>query len=229
MDKQNIYWKETDYCIEHLIRLSKNLPCVKEWLLEHKDRLSCLSDFLKKYPEFPPKEVSSEVLLHKPKKKILMNNPRFGYHGTAEQPHGYVFSQIHPIRPYGLPIQDKLAYLEALTNDTVDEIDDGRSGDSDDDFESQNRNRWFKLKEVIDVQDGEFKWYRAQVKNVWDHYIYITYLGYKDDYDEWIDVQSPRVAPKGTFTIETHVSSDPDDDEMEGGEQSGETVSNYDN
>jgi len=236
MEVQKKYWKETDYCIEHLIRLAKKLPSVKEWLIENKDRLSCLIIFLQNYPEVPSKYSKSkrdsptepEMKVHKSSKTCIKKNNRFGHHGTPDVPSGYVFTQMSPTQPYGLSNQAKLAYLEAIINGSADQLDDENADDSDVEFENATHTRWFRQKDELDVLDLDFNWLKSEVVVTWGNYIYINYVDFKNEWDEWIDRRSPRVAVKGTFTVEKpNVSSDPDDEEMEGEEQTSKTEIDY--
>jgi hypothetical protein len=53
MAQQQRYWKITDYCIEHLIRLARRHAPVYRWLFQHGSKLDFILNWLFLYPMCP--------------------------------------------------------------------------------------------------------------------------------------------------------------------------------
>lgn len=51
----------------------------------------------------------------------------------------------------------------------------------------------------LDVKDRTCVWLNGVVRDVADDAIYIHYLGWNKKYDEWIELDSQRLAPKGMY------------------------------
>ena len=51
----------------------------------------------------------------------------------------------------------------------------------------------------VDVKDRTCVWLNGVVRDVAEDAIYIHYLGWNKKYDEWIELDSQRLAPKGMY------------------------------
>ena len=53
----------------------------------------------------------------------------------------------------------------------------------------------------IDVKDTIDQWLEAEVINVNESQVYVHYNGWGRRWDEWIDMNSPRIAAFRTYTV----------------------------
>jgi len=60
----------------------------------------------------------------------------------------------------------------------------------------------FYLSQWIDVKDTIDQWLEAQVTKIRETQIYVHYNGWGNHWDEWIDIDSPRIAPFRTYTLQ---------------------------
>ncbi|CAD8142037.1 unnamed protein product [Paramecium octaurelia] len=82
------------------------------------------------------------------------------------------------------------------------------------------KKRTFQVGQWIDVKDTIDQWLEAQVQIVEQNRIFIHYNGWGNRWDEWLDIQSPRIATFRTYTVGSanqdflspHPVSDPDCD-----------------
>jgi len=79
--------------------------------------------------------------------------------------------------------------------------------------------RDFEVNDEIDCLDTENHWLAAQVLQVNNNRIYVTYIGYERDWNEWIDTNSERLAKAGTHCERKEFSRrmDYDDGDWRGG------------
>jgi ubiquitin carboxyl-terminal hydrolase 9/24 len=92
MDFQKNYWKATDFCIEHVIRMAKHNELVFKWLFDNSRSFTWAMDWLAIY-SIPPSSRSDNIQLFKVKKE---------YDGSY-----YAAS-------YGLTTKEKLGCLEKI-------------------------------------------------------------------------------------------------------------------
>jgi hypothetical protein len=64
MESQQQYWKITDFCLEHLIRLAKRFDSVVGWLHANGQKLSWMLDWLVLHPN--PPRAGEGMQMHKP-------------------------------------------------------------------------------------------------------------------------------------------------------------------
>lgn len=58
----------------------------------------------------------------------------------------------------------------------------------------------------IDVKDTIDQWLEAEVINVHENQVYVHYNGWGRRWDEWIDMNSPRIAAFRTYTVQSPYS-----------------------
>ncbi len=58
----------------------------------------------------------------------------------------------------------------------------------------------FKIGDYLDVKDTIGVWYPAKILDFKATAVYVQYMGWKDQWNEWIEWQSPRLAPRRTNT-----------------------------
>jgi len=175
MEHQQVYWKITDLCIEHLIRIAKKCPEVYQWLRTNWSKVNWLLDWLTLYPQ-APRVNQPQIMLHKP-----------GQAGWRQGDEGYLL-------PTGLTPQRKKQCLEVLKEGKALDQDDCE--DSDEDL----NDRVLQLGEWIDVRDTVNKWCCGNIVEVKDKKVYIHYNGWSEKWNEWMDMSSPRIAKFGRFS-----------------------------
>lgn len=78
--------------------------------------------------------------------------------------------------------------------------------------EETNKNFSFERRKLIkgqwiDVKDTINQWLEAQVIDVQNNKAYIHYYGWGNRWDEWIDMNSERIKPFRTHTIQTSLKN----------------------
>lgn len=68
------------------------------------------------------------------------------------------------------------------------------------------RNRKLKIGQWIDVKDTIDQWLEAEVIDVNETQVYVHYNGWGRRWDEWIDMNSPRIATFRTHTVQSPYS-----------------------
>jgi hypothetical protein len=172
MKQQDRYWKITDLCIEHLIRIAKKNQDVYTWLHAHPERWAWLIEWVNAFPQQPGHMDQNSIMLHKPGKGSHMNVWSRGYGGQS----------------FTLPGKRKKLTLELIRDDK--EIDKADASDSDEDLSE----RVFVLNQLVDCKDTASKWLISKVLEVKEGSVYIHYEGWSNKWDEWIDSDSPRIA-----------------------------------
>jgi len=178
MESQSKYWKETDLCIEHLIRFAKLSDKSKAWLTANVNRLDWIAKWLDDHP-LPP-VMDEHMELHKPNR--VVNN--------------WSSARSEAWQAAGLPIARKKIAINLLREGKVLEKDDCE--DSDQDLE----NRVFKAGDWVDAKDKTEEWLPAQIKEVAGSRVLVAYDGWEAEWDEWLDKSDPRIQKLGAHTTE---------------------------
>eukprot|EP00456_Euglypha_rotunda_P043455 TRINITY_DN3403_c0_g1_i12.p1 TRINITY_DN3403_c0_g1~~TRINITY_DN3403_c0_g1_i12.p1 ORF type:complete len:326 (-),score=62.87 TRINITY_DN3403_c0_g1_i12:23-1000(-) len=134
MEQNNKYWKETDFCIEHLIRFAKLNDKVKVWLVAHADKLEWVPKWLEEHSTHPT-GMDEHMELHKPSRIVTT------YAQRAEA-----------LQHTGLAPLKKRILINLLRENKLADKDDAE--DSDQDLE----NRVFKVGDQVDCRDGTDEW-----------------------------------------------------------------------
>jgi len=182
MKQQDKYWKITDLCIEHLIRLAKKNDDVYNWLRDHVDRWSWVIDWIAAFPN-QPSHMDNNIQLHKP------NRGSSSHHMSIWSP-SRGFSQQFG----GLSGKKKRAVLELIRE--AKEIDKADASDSDEDLSE----RVFTVGQLVDCKDTASKWLISKVLEVKEGQVYIHYESWSSKWDEWIDTDSPRITKLHRWT-----------------------------
>lgn len=61
----------------------------------------------------------------------------------------------------------------------------------------------FKIGQWIDAQDTLEQWLEAQILDIKDNKAYIHYSGWQNDWNEWLPLESPRLALFRTYTLQS--------------------------
>jgi len=179
MKQQDRYYKITELCIEHLIRIAKKNGEVYVWLRDHADRWSWLIEWIGQYPN-QPGHMDQSVAMYKPGKG--------GHHVSMwSMARGYNFSN-------GLNGKAKKTVLELIAQGK--DIDTNDASDSDEDLSE----RVFQLNQKVDCRDTASKWLISTVIGIKDGQVQIHYDGWSARWDEWMDTDIPRIAKLHRYT-----------------------------
>ena len=156
------YWKTTDTCCDHLIRLAKLSPLALQYIHSHTSDLEPLLNFFSSHPDPPTphryqlQSSAAGVQLFKPREHYNVSRPQSAFEA------------------YGMPTRTKLAVLENLMRGG--EVDDaaGTGSDSDQDFSERvlEEGQW------VDALDTASKWLCAQVVSVAGSKVLLRYSGW---------------------------------------------------
>jgi len=175
MDHQQMYWKITDLCIEHLIRTAKKSPEVYQWLRANVSKMSWLLDWVTLFPN-APRINQQNIMLHKP------NQP-----GWRQGDENYLL-------PIGLTMRRKKECLECIKDGKP--LDQEDSEDSDEDL----NDRVLELGEWVDVRDTVNKWCCGRIVEIKDKKVFVHYNGWSEKWNEWMDMSTSRVAKFGKWS-----------------------------
>jgi len=176
MESQKKYWKFTDFCIDHLIRMTKSSRKTYAWLQGHADRIDWVIQWVKEHATPPVMDESME--LYKPNYKAS----------------GGWASKSESAAPTGLPPARKELALLIIKEGKVLDSDD--AGDSDQALED----REFKVGQYVDVRDTANDWLIGKVVQVAGNRVKITYVGWPASWDEWLDKSESRLMELGKYT-----------------------------
>jgi len=187
IQSQTRYWKITDFCIEHLIRMIKKSTDVAKWMAEHNSQIDPLLQWLQQHSE-PPYggRDRNDVMLHKPtqsQQQLFQQHSSNNYNSA-----------------YGLPTRRKFEFLEALKQGK--ELDQEGATDSDVDF----TDRVLKEGEWVDCLDTSRQYLCARVIKVEGAKVFIHYDGWGDKWDEWLEMSHPRIRSIGTQTTKEQLA-----------------------
>ena len=157
------FWKISDFCLDHLIRIAKLSPLALQYIHSHPSDLEPLLNFTFSYPDPPTtshryqmQSTAAGVQLFKPREHYSVSRPQSAFEA------------------YGLPTRTKLAVLGSLMRGG--EVDDaaGAGSDSDQDFSERvlEEGQW------IDALDTASKWLCAQVVSVAGSKVLVRYSGW---------------------------------------------------
>lgn len=181
MEKNEIYWKETDICIEWLIRWARALPPVEAYLRSPvaRKQLEMLEEWVRQNPTIPRESHRTRAVTppYKPKDRL------------------YTATTVHA--PYGLSMQGKLEALRALCSDQP-----LPEGELHEDSDIERQQRVLRVGDKVDGRDALKEWLPGEVVHVTDdgRLVEVHYLNYNSKWDEWIEVASPRIQPEATFS-----------------------------
>ena len=190
------FWKISDFCLDHLIRIAKLSPLALQYIHSHTSDLEPLLNFISTYPDPPTtthryqlQTTAAGVQLFKPREHYSVSRPQSAFEA------------------YGMPTRTKLAVLESLMRGgEVDEAA-GTGSDSDQDFSE----RVLEDGQWVDALDTASKWLCAQVVSVAGTKVLLRYSGwcFKPETKLLLadggeiaagDVVSRRVGADGTVT-----------------------------
>jgi len=172
MKQQDKFWKITDLCVEHLIRIAKKNNNVFQWLSAHPDRWVWLIDWITQFPN-QPSQMDNNIALYKPNK------------------HPQSWSRGYSL---GLSSKKKRLALEAIREGK--ELDKGDSSDSDEDLSE----RVFTVGQLIDCKDTANKWLLSKVVDMKEGYVFVHYESWSSKWDEWIETSDSRIAKLHRWT-----------------------------
>lgn len=181
MEDQQGYWKITDLCIEHLIRLAKKHKKCYEWLHANEQYLNWILSWLEIHqkPPYADMRRNDGIQLYKRNRSDQHWQQNNSFEG-----------------PTGLPlVQKKICVDEIKEGHQLDARD---CSDSDEDLDE----RVFEVGDHIDFHDSGSKlWCAAEVLKVVGNRVQVFFRGaYGGDYDEWLFKNDPRIARLGRHT-----------------------------
>jgi len=177
MKVQQQFWRVTQLCIDHIIRLAKRNPAVYSWLNKNAAKMQWLGEYAVTYARPPA--------YNDPSMSLLKRDNRNQY---ADHRLGYASA---------LSARQKLAVFDAIREGKA--LDDSNASDSDEDLSE----RVFEVGQWIDCKDTVNKWCEASVAAIQDDMLRIHYDGWTEKWDEWIERSSSRITRYGRFTSAT--------------------------
>jgi ubiquitin C-terminal hydrolase len=176
MEEQQTYWKATDFCIDHLIRMAKKSPGCYAWLQANSAKFDWMLNwlFMYKVPTF-----------HAGMKTYKENRTTNHYGGN------YV-----ALAPSGIPCLQKKDFLDACKEQKEPLMLTENDGD-DSDFDLQDR--ILTVNQRVDVQEG-LQWRLGTVIGINNDRVHINVDGYGPESNQWMDMSSPRLMEEGYHT-----------------------------
>jgi len=171
MESQQQFWKITDFCIEHLIRLAKKFDPAYLWLHNNGNKLSWMLDWLLLHPN--PPRTGEGMQMHKPNR-----------HESLGSSYG----------PTGISTIKKKAALDAIKDGM--QLEKLLEPETDADL----GDRTFTRLEWVDIRDTVNKWCLGQIVDLAEGRVLVHYDGWPSKWDEWLDVGSQRLAAAGKHT-----------------------------
>jgi len=190
MGSNQKYWKITDFCIEHVIRMAKKCDEVYNWLRTHPDKYEWIFAWIRANPK-PPRgfDQNEQTQLHKPGKgpseQQLMQHA-----ATQWNVQGHMAYPTH----VGLAPGKKLQTLQLIKDGTP--LDKEECSDSDIDL----ADREFEPGQWVDALDTANKWLCGQIVAVTQGKIRVHYDGWSEKWNQWFDKASIKVQPLGKQT-----------------------------
>ena len=139
--RQAKFWKITDFCIDHLIRIAKRSPLALQYLHSHTAEVEPLLSFLTTYPD-PPVTRSFQ---HVPSTSVIaLWKPSHDHYSPQRAPAAY--------EVYGMSNRAKSAAIDLIMRGQELE-DGGGASDSDTDFSD----RVLSVGEWIDCMTGDHR------------------------------------------------------------------------
>jgi hypothetical protein len=177
MDFQKKYWKFMDYCIEHLIRLAKFNDICMNWMRENIASISWISEWISANINPPRPKADDAVVLLKTKNP---NGP--------------------PLSHYGLSPKEKIAFFEKL-KDVAPSFENLSFQDEDSDSEFTELK--YQVGQLVDCMDKFKNWYVAKIQKIERGTLHVHFIGYDHKWDEYIEMDSNRIADLHTHTSPT--------------------------
>ena len=206
IDMNSKYKSLTDFFIDHMIRLSKKYSRVYNYLIDNKQEnyINFIYQWLQQQDELN-KSFNLSATNHN-SSRSLIDKPIITYENNIHKTILY-FQDIHvyiqscKYIAYNLTIHDKLTYINKLRlkqHYKANEYIDDQVYDSD----YERNQRIFRKGDQIDALDTDLKWLKATIIEIDLHRdrIYINYNGYANKWDEWIDMNSTRIALANQFS-----------------------------
>jgi Ubiquitin carboxyl-terminal hydrolase len=193
------YWKLTDLCLEHTIRLAKAAP-VAEWLRARPENVDRMVGWLTAHGEAPALTAADAPALtgaHAPAATMLLLKPGTGAsaHRAGDPKGDDAQPKLHA--PAGRPCKAKIAALTAIRTGQGRPEAAGREGsDSEPDLSS----RGFGEGEYIDCADTVNKWLVARVMRLEAGKVLVHFVGWPHKWNEWVPSDSPRLRALGCET-----------------------------
>jgi hypothetical protein len=191
MANQQKYWKITDFCIEHLIRMAKKSENCYNWLRDHPTTYEWIFTWLKNNPR-PPRgfDQNEQTVLHKPGRgapdPTIMQASQWNVQGHLAYP-------TH----VGLSPRKKHQSLQLIKDGTP--LDKDECTDSDIDL----NDREFEVGQWVDALDTANKWLCAQVVAVTQSKLRVHFDGWSEKWNTWFDKASIKVQPFGRNTTKS--------------------------
>jgi hypothetical protein len=178
--EQSKYWKVTDLCLDHLIRMAKKSRAVLDWLVANPKYLDNMIGWLHTYPEPPaavpaylrdrePAEAQAIVLLKPAPERSYVSSVSSSMYGALMSVRGNIGAAMDVDRdtnasvPSGISPVKKMEALQAIKAGTA--LDNENATDSDVDFSERS----FKFGEYVDCADTVNKWLVAQIVRIDGH------------------------------------------------------------
>lgn len=182
MEEHKMFWRYTDFCMDHLIRLAKKSALVFAWMHEHHQIWEWMVKWLQDYPS---RRDAGDLRVDKDRG----GKERLRYHQEFQ-----TYTQSSQYTHYGLSSKAKKITLAVIKEGQ----NIGSNNCDDSDIELHDRS--FSVGDVLDVLDTDLKWLLAEVTVVMKHRVRVHYIDYSDRWDEWVEITSPRLAPKNKFS-----------------------------
>lgn len=173
MLEQHRFWRYTDVCLEHLIRMSKKIPTVKAQLQECSADWEWMIKWVHMFPK-PPNGTEENIEMYKHRDT--------GYRASFTA------------QTFSLPAKEKGRMLTAIRESK--DMDAAIVSDSDEDFSD----RFFEVDQRVDCLDSAKKWLKSKIVAVHGDKVKVSYEGWDSKWDEWLDRWDPRIRELGRFS-----------------------------
>jgi len=193
MANQQKFWKITDFCIEHLVRMAKKSENCYNWLHSNPTAYEWIFAWIKTNPR-PPRgfDNNEQTVLHKPGRgnqdPQMMQASQWNVQGHMAYP-------TH----VGLSPRKKHQALQLIKDGTP--IDRDECTDSDIDL----NDREFEPGQWVDALDTANKWLCGQIVAVTQGKIRVHYDGWSEKWNQWFDRATIKVQPLGRHTSKSAV------------------------
>lgn len=180
MELQQRYWKITDFCIEHLVRIAKGSRVCADWIRRNARKVDWILNWI--------------AIFHQPPHRDTEQSTRFK---PRRQQQLQVSPWVLPPGSAGMRGEVKLRTLKALQQNQ--EVLDDDVSDSDDDLDSRS----FLLGQWVDAQNPRSRrnlWQRAEVVGIRSNQVKLRFWSRAPASVAWFSMGSSKIAPLGQHT-----------------------------
>uniref|UniRef100_A0A7S2TFT9 Tudor-knot domain-containing protein n=1 Tax=Lotharella oceanica TaxID=641309 RepID=A0A7S2TFT9_9EUKA len=191
------FYRKTDFFCEHLLRLAEAHENCAAVLKGQPKALEAIIGFYTNYPDY--KDAISKI---DPVKVRKQEDPRYHMYITKANKQSK-FAITHTLSsrygPYGRSSAEKLAAFQSLAQ--TGSLKPGAATTNNDGYDSDDERHARNIEDIkigqrVDVLDTARKWLLCEVVQIRGRALEVHYVDYVKDWDEWLDISSPRLCLK---------------------------------